>query len=160
MREPASALREQLSASLAEADKLVKKLTQLADEADRLVQGMDFRFLYNRSRKLLSIGCDAQSGAPMAGCYDLLASEARSAIFRGDCQGRHTAGNLVPLGANAGFVARAGRPALLERDYVRVSDARSVVQALPAHAARAKRARGRAVPDGLGKGKGDALGHF
>jgi hypothetical protein len=87
MREPASALREQLSASLAEADKLVKKLTQLADETDRLVQGMDFRFLYNRSRKLLSIGCDAQSGAPMAGCYDLLASEARSAIFAAIAKG-------------------------------------------------------------------------
>jgi len=86
-RETASALREQLSASLAEADKLVKKLTQLADETDRLVQGMDFRFLYNRSRKLLSIGCDARSDAPMAGCYDLLASEARSAIFAAIAKG-------------------------------------------------------------------------
>jgi len=87
LRETASALREQLSASLAEADKLVKKLTELADETDRLVQGMDFRFLYNRSRKLLSIGCDARSDAPMAGCYDLLASEARSAIFAAIAKG-------------------------------------------------------------------------
>jgi hypothetical protein len=87
MRESASALREQLSASLAEADGLVKRLTEVADEVDRLVQAMDFRFLYDRSRKLLSIGCNAGSQTVVAGCYDLLASEARSAIFAAIAKG-------------------------------------------------------------------------
>ena len=87
LREIAGALRQQLSASLAEADELVKKLAEIADEADRLVQAMDFRFLYDRSRKLLSIGCDARRECPVAGCYDLLASEARSAVFAGIAKG-------------------------------------------------------------------------
>ncbi len=87
LHESAGALREQLSASLAEADELVKRLTEVADEVDRLVQAMDFRFLYDRSRKLLSIGCDARRPAVVAGCYDLLASEARSAIFAAIAKG-------------------------------------------------------------------------
>ena len=87
MGDTARALRQQLSASLAEADELVRKLTEVADEADRLVQAMDFRFLYDRSRKLLSIGCDAGRQSVVAGCYDLLASEARSAIFAAIAKG-------------------------------------------------------------------------
>jgi cyclic beta-1,2-glucan synthetase len=45
------------------------------------VQEMDFRYLYDRRRKLLSIGSDAESGKVHAACYDLLASEARIAAF-------------------------------------------------------------------------------
>jgi len=87
LSETARALRQQLSASLPGADELVRKLTEVVDEADRLVQAMDFRFLYDRSRKLLSIGCDAGRESVVAGCYDLLASEARSAIFAAIAKG-------------------------------------------------------------------------
>jgi hypothetical protein len=83
----ARTLREQLPASLAEADDLVKKLREVADEVDRMVQVMDFGFLYDRSRKLLSIGCGAKRQTVMAGCYDLLASEARSAVFAAIAKG-------------------------------------------------------------------------
>ena len=42
---------------------------------------MDFRFLLDPRRKLLSLGFDVESGKIPAACYDLLASEARIAVF-------------------------------------------------------------------------------
>ncbi|MEY2668515.1 MAG: hypothetical protein RJA59_1153, partial [Pseudomonadota bacterium] len=57
----------------------------LADRASALADGMDFRFLYDPRRRLLSIGyraADADGpGALDASHYDLLASEARLASF-------------------------------------------------------------------------------
>jgi hypothetical protein len=57
------------------------RLTRLAEEADVLVHEMDFRFLYNRKRKMLSVGYDVEQNKLVESCYDLLASEARSAVF-------------------------------------------------------------------------------
>ncbi len=42
---------------------------------------MDFTFLLNPRRKLLSTGFDAESQKLHSACYDLLASEARIAVF-------------------------------------------------------------------------------
>ena len=42
---------------------------------------MDFRFLLDPRRKLLSLGFDVETGKHPAACYDLLASEARIAVF-------------------------------------------------------------------------------
>jgi hypothetical protein len=42
---------------------------------------MDFAFLLDKRRKLLSIGYDAEARKVHAACYDLLASEARIAAF-------------------------------------------------------------------------------
>ncbi len=42
---------------------------------------MDFAFLLDKRRKLLSIGYDGEAGKVHAACYDLLASEARIAAF-------------------------------------------------------------------------------
>ncbi len=74
-------LRSLLPAAKARAQRLVADLRQIADDAGRLVQEMDFRYLYDRRRKLLSIGSDAETGKVHAACYDLLASEARIAAF-------------------------------------------------------------------------------
>ncbi len=78
-------LRDRLRALLAEAksraQRLIADFRQIADDAGRLVQEMDFRYLYDRRRKLLSIGSDAETGKVHAACYDLLASEARIAAF-------------------------------------------------------------------------------
>ncbi len=74
-------LRSMLPAAKSRAQRLIKDLRQIATDAERLVQEMDFRFLYDRRRKLLSIGSDAESGKVHAACYDLLASEARIAAF-------------------------------------------------------------------------------
>jgi cyclic beta-1,2-glucan glucanotransferase len=42
---------------------------------------MDFHLLYNRRKKLLSVGYDVPARQLHAACYDLLASEARTAAF-------------------------------------------------------------------------------
>jgi hypothetical protein len=59
----------------------VEGLGFLATEADALVEEMDFGFLYNSKRKLLSVGFDVSSRSLAKSCYDLLASEARMAAF-------------------------------------------------------------------------------
>jgi hypothetical protein len=74
-------LRGLLPAARARAQRLIDEIRQIAADAERLVREMDFRFLYDRRRKLLSIGSDAESGKVHAACYDLLASEARIAAF-------------------------------------------------------------------------------
>jgi cyclic beta-1,2-glucan glucanotransferase len=56
-------------------------LRTIANEAGRMANEMDFRFLRHRRRKLLSVGYDAGARQLNAACYDLLASEARIATF-------------------------------------------------------------------------------
>ena len=52
-----------------------------ARDCHDLVHQMDFRFLYNPRKKVLSIGYDAATGKVAPTGYDLLASEARIAVF-------------------------------------------------------------------------------
>jgi cyclic beta-1,2-glucan synthetase len=61
--------------------RLIEDLKNIADQASRLVDEMDFGFLLNRSRGMLSIGFDVEKQQLHAACYDLLASEARIAFF-------------------------------------------------------------------------------
>jgi len=78
-------LRKALLARLPEARlnalRLVEQLRSIAAQCERLVREMDFSFLFDRRRKLLSIGYDGEAGKVNAACYDLLASEARIAAF-------------------------------------------------------------------------------
>ncbi|WP_236611926.1 GH36-type glycosyl hydrolase domain-containing protein [Phenylobacterium zucineum] len=76
--------------------------------ARRLALEMDYGFLLDQDRKLLSIGYRVAEGALDANCYDLLASEARLASFlaiaKGDVPARHWfrlghAVTLTPEGA-------------------------------------------------------------
>lgn len=60
---------------------LIEELRSIASNAVKLADDMDFEFLYNRRRKLLSIGYDADAAQLNASCYDLLASEARIGVF-------------------------------------------------------------------------------
>jgi len=57
------------------------ELNEIASISDRLVREMDFRFLYNPRKKLLSVGYHVSAGRLESGHYDLLASEARTAVF-------------------------------------------------------------------------------
>ena len=83
-------LRSCLEASLHRAAELSERLRRLAVEADELVKEMDFRFLYDRKRKLLRIGYDIEAQQLAKSFYDLLGSEARTAAFvaiaKGDIQ--------------------------------------------------------------------------
>jgi hypothetical protein len=74
-------LRSLLPAARARAQRLIEDLRRIAADADRLAREMDFQFLFDRRRKLLSIGADAESDTVHAACYDLLPSEARISSF-------------------------------------------------------------------------------
>ncbi len=69
------------------------RLDKLEDVSRAMALDMDFAFLIDKQRNLLSIGCVAPEGALDANCYDLLASEARLASFfaiaKGDIPARH-----------------------------------------------------------------------
>ena len=81
----ATDLRKKLLLRLPEARlnslRLIEQLRTIAAQCDRMVRDMDFAFLLDRRRKLLSIGYDAETRKVHAACYDLLASEARIATF-------------------------------------------------------------------------------
>lgn len=63
------------------------RLLALSHASQSLADSMDFGFLYDPERKLLSIGYDAAEGAVSPWHYDLLPSEARAATFVGLAQG-------------------------------------------------------------------------
>ncbi len=77
----------------AELGVLADRLNALAAEARGLALGMDFAFLLDPERKLLSIGYSTAESRLDPSCYDLLASEARLASFfaiaKGDAPTRH-----------------------------------------------------------------------
>ncbi len=81
-----------LGSSLPEArarwQHLVDTISHNAELAFELSREMDFRFLLDDRKKLLRIGWNAEAGELQASFYDLLASEARTAVFvaiaRGD----------------------------------------------------------------------------
>ena len=79
------ALCEQLQERLADAHsntlQLISRLRDIAANARRLGNEMDFGFLLNRRRKLLSVGFDVDTENLHTACYDLLATESRTAVF-------------------------------------------------------------------------------
>ncbi len=78
---PVQSLRSRLEASLHLATELSERLRRLAAEADRLLNEMDFRFLYDQKKKLLRIGYDTEARELAQSFYDLLGSESRTATF-------------------------------------------------------------------------------
>ncbi|WP_426011359.1 GH36-type glycosyl hydrolase domain-containing protein [Caulobacter sp. DWR2-3-1b2] len=72
---------------------LVARLQALEDAARSMAMAMEFGFLIDPDRLLLSIGYLPSEGALDPSCYDLLASEARLASFmaiaKGDAPARH-----------------------------------------------------------------------
>ncbi len=76
---------EQFKLALAEArqnaTELIASLREASRRADELADAMDFTFLFDDERMLMSIGFDAQSKELAPYYYDLLATEPRTAIF-------------------------------------------------------------------------------
>ena len=61
--------------------RLIEDLRMIAASAGGFAKQMDFSFLLDARRKLLSVGFDAESGQLYPSCYDLLATESRIAVF-------------------------------------------------------------------------------
>ena len=64
-----------------DATRLISELEALSEDIERMADDTEFAFLWNPRRKLLSIGMETEKGEIHAACYDLLASEARTAAF-------------------------------------------------------------------------------
>ena len=91
------------------------RLETLEEKARALAGEMDFGFLLDRERRLLSIGYRVADGQLDPSCYDLLASEARLASFvaiaKGDVASRHwfRLGRAVtPVGHGAALISWSG----------------------------------------------------
>jgi cyclic beta-1,2-glucan synthetase len=109
------ALTAALKASADEASSLAGRLMEIASTSQGLFDAMDFRFLFDDSRKLFSIGMRATDGTLDAGCYDLLASEARLtsfiAIAKGDVPPSHwfhLGRTLTPVGSGSALISWSG----------------------------------------------------
>jgi cyclic beta-1,2-glucan synthetase len=94
---------------------LEQRLAALEESARAMAGAMDFGFLLDRERRLLSIGYRVAEGQLDPSCYDLLASEARLASFvaiaKGDVASRHwfRLGRAVtPVGHGAALISWSG----------------------------------------------------
>ena len=104
-------------ASLNEAQiaNLKQRLLALAASARNLAYGIEFGFLYDEQRNLLTIGYRVNEGMQDESCYDMLASEARLASFfaisKGDVPTRHwfrLGRTLTELKGGAALVSWSG----------------------------------------------------
>ncbi|SDW46281.1 GH36-type glycosyl hydrolase domain-containing protein [Roseicitreum antarcticum] len=91
------------------------RLTAVEDLARRLAMEMDFAFLLDPEKRLLSIGFSVATNARDPNCYDLLASEARLAslfaIAKGDVATRHwfrLGRAATPVGAGSALISWSG----------------------------------------------------
>ena len=91
------------------------RLDQIAETCGALVEQMEFGFLFEEDRQLLSIGYRVEDQALDANAYDLLASEARLASFfaiaKGDVPTRHwfhLGRTLTPLGRSQALQSWSG----------------------------------------------------
>lgn len=97
------------------ADACADQLTAIEELARRLAFAMNFSFLLNEERELLSIGYLVGEGILDPSCYDLLASEARLsslfAIAKGDVATSHwfrLGRTVTPVGAGAALISWSG----------------------------------------------------
>ncbi|MDQ5846800.1 MAG: hypothetical protein M3539_16055, partial [Acidobacteriota bacterium] len=87
----------QLTAALEQAARaaadLLSRFSRLSQTAEQIKEDMDFKFLFDRERKLFTIGYNVSVQRADNAYYDLLASEARVASFvaiaKGDVQQEH-----------------------------------------------------------------------
>ncbi len=101
------------SASTARA--FTRRLEALGELTRKMFDAMEFGFLFNPARQLLSIGYLATDGSLDPSCYDLLASEARLASFvaiaKGDLPTRHwfrLGRTETPVGRGSALVSWSG----------------------------------------------------
>src|SRR5579863_7283982 len=109
------ALAQAVRGSAADVAALIHGLSAVTQAAGNLFQAMDFHFLFDPTRKLLSIGYRVTEGSLDSNCYDLLASEARLASFiaiaKGDVPSSHwfrLNRGLTPVGRGSALISWSG----------------------------------------------------
>lgn len=88
--------------------RLAARLDRLAETARRLAFAMDFGFLMDPEKRLLSIGYRPQTDERDQSCYDLLASEARLASFFAIAKGDLPVEHWVRLGRPVTAIGSSG----------------------------------------------------
>ncbi len=106
--------RRDVTQTPASSDDMKKRLAAIAAAARTMAEAMQFDFLLDPQRRLLSIGCTAE-GTLDSNCYDLLASEARLASFiaiaKNDIPARHwfrLGRSVTPIGKGAALISWSG----------------------------------------------------
>jgi cyclic beta-1,2-glucan synthetase len=109
------AFAEAFARSAAASAALSARLEAIAAAAKTFVREMNFGFLFDRDRELLSIGFRVADGSLEENCYDLLASEARLASFvaiaKGELPTRHwfrLGRAMAPVGTGAALMSWSG----------------------------------------------------
>jgi cyclic beta-1,2-glucan synthetase len=92
-----SELRHAIAEASTRAGKRLEQISQLVVEIDDFAQ-IDYDFLYDRSRNLLTIGYNVESRRQDNSFYDLLASEARLTSFIGIAEGHLPQSHWFSLG--------------------------------------------------------------
>ncbi len=166
-------LRDELPACRERLVALARQLQNLADESDRLVRETNFQMLVDHDRRLLSIGYDTAKGELNKSCYDLLASESRTATFVAVAKGetvqdswfrlgrQHTLceGESVPI-SWTGTMFEYLMPVIWERSYPNTLLDRAIQSAVRVQQAYAKARR---APWGISEAaysKTDAEGNY
>ena len=97
------------------ASPLAARLTVLEKASRKIALGMEFGFLFDHERKLLSIGFLVPESKLDSNCYDLLASEARLASFfaiaKGDLPTSHwfrLGRTVTPVAYSAALISWSG----------------------------------------------------
>ncbi len=109
------AIRSHQEDSEADGPDLAPRLAAIAQSCREFAQRMEFGFLFDEARQLLSIGFRVDDQTLDANAYDLLASEARLASFfaiaKGDVPTRHwfhLGRTLTPLGRSSALQSWSG----------------------------------------------------
>jgi len=95
----------------AKVEQLIADLEGIAAEAGQFADEMDFDFLLNRGRMLMSVGFDVDTQHLHVPCYDLLATESRTAVFVAIAKEDFPQESWFLLGRS--HTLDGGRPALL-----------------------------------------------
>ena len=137
----------------------IAAINRLAAQAIDLAE-MEWSFLFDRTRQLLSIGYNVAERRRDASYYDLLASEARLCTFVAIAQGHLPQESWFALGPPADDRGGRAGAAVVERLDVRVPDAARRDAGLRRHAARPDVQGGGQAPDRVRPAPRRAVGHF
>ncbi len=114
-REDLAPLMKALETSASAARSVVDRLIAIADLCKAMFDRMEFGFLFDSFRQLLSIGYREADGSLDDNFYDLLASEARLASFvaiaKGDLPAKHwfrLGRTMTPIDGSSGLISWSG----------------------------------------------------
>lgn len=112
---PNKVLSDELLSALAESETrlttLIDDLKSIATISDRMFQDADYQELVDPYRHLLTIGYDTEHERRLESCYDLLASEARTAMFLAIAKGDTLQDSWFKVGRKTTMID--GNPVLL-----------------------------------------------